>query len=168
MSRQTLGLVVTASLLAGWLVASTVSPPVARSQVAPARRAAAAPTAAEPAFAELRQRLATAPPAPVVTRNPFVFDGRPKAEVHDAPPAAVEAPDWEAAPPAAPRLLLSGIASAAGEDGPRRTAILSFNGELWMLAAGESLPDGQRVVRVDEDAVVLADPSGRELVVRLP
>lgn len=170
MSRQTLGLIVAASLLAGWLLASTMSPPVASSQVAPARRPAAVPARVEPAFAQLRQRLAEAPPAPVVTRNPFAFDERrPPASEDAAPPAAVDAPaSWEAAPPPAPSVSLSGIATEAGEAGPRRTAILSLNGELWMVAAGEALPDGRRVVRVDEDAVVLADPSGHESVVRLP
>lgn len=174
MSRQTLGLIVAASLLAGWLLASTMSPPVASSQVAPARRPAAVPARVEPAFEQLRQRLAEAPPAPVVTRNPFAFDERhPPASEDAAPPAAVDAPagapaPWEAAPPPAPSVLLSGIATEAGEAGPRRTAILSLNGELWMVVAGEALPDGRRVVRVDEDAVVLADPSGHESVVRLP
>jgi hypothetical protein len=168
MSRQTLALFGAASLIAGWMLASTASPPVAQTQGSPARRAAPV-VAPAPSFEALQRRVNDVPPAPRPQRNPFVFDGmRPDTRQ----PLPVMEPEWTvepdlAVPPVAPPLQLVGVAGNVIDGGIVRTAILSDGREMWLLAAGDTLPDGTSVVRVDEEAVVLADPAGVERVLRL-
>jgi hypothetical protein len=170
MSQQTLGLVGAACLVAGWMLASTASPPVAQTQAGPARRAApAAPAMPVPTFDTLHQRLDQAPPAPQPQRNPFTFEPRrPDARRAAPAPEAAWAPDADPpAPPAAPRLQLVGVAADLTDAGIIRTAILSNGREMWLLTVGGQLPDGRTIVRVEDDAVVLADALGQELVLRL-
>jgi hypothetical protein len=169
MSRQTFGVVVAASLIAGWILASATRPPVARSQGTPPRRPPAV-TPAPPAasFEALQQRLAGRPPSPRPTRNPFEFGTRavPRADG----PAADAPSQWDApvtAAPAPPRLHLAGVATEHTAEGTAHTAVLSDGRDVWLLRAGETLPDGTTVVRVEEDAVVLAGPTGTERVLRL-
>ncbi|MDP1572418.1 MAG: hypothetical protein Q8L86_20655, partial [Vicinamibacterales bacterium] len=122
-----------------------------------------------PSFEALRARLDAAPPAPRARRNPFVFGG-----------GHVEAPAWEARPatdavaedeprpvPPVPALQLLGVASTMTDAGLVRTAILSDGQELWMLTAGQALPDGRAVMRIDDEAVTLADADGGVRVLRL-
>jgi len=166
MSRETLGLVGAACLITGWVLASTLSPPVARSEEGTVRRAAPAqPAVVVPEFDTLRERMRAAPGAPRPQRNPFVFEAR------EAPPAAA-AGRVAVPPPPAPTVTrvdvaLVGIAADQTAAGLVRTAILADGQRLWLLTAGETLPDGRAVARIDEDAVVLADPSGLESVLRL-
>lgn len=173
MSRQTLGLVGAASLLAGWMLASTANPPVAQTQGAVAPRRAAVPASVPappvPSFEALRARLDAAPPAPRARRNPFEFGGRHDDEPDwEAPPAPEPVVDAEPRPaPAVPALRLLGVASSMTDEGLVRTAILSDGRELWMLTVGQTLPDGRAVTRVDDDAVTIDDPDGGVLVIRL-
>jgi hypothetical protein len=172
MSQQTLGLVGAACLVAGWMLASTARPPVAQTQGGAAGRAVpAAPAMAVPTFDTLHQRLEQAPPAPQPQRNPFAFEPRRPDEPRAAAPAeAGRAPEIDPpAPPVpvAPLLQLVGVAADLTDDGIIRTAILSNGREMWLLKVGGQLPDGRTIVRVEDDAVALADAFGQELVLRL-
>lgn len=170
MSKQTLGLVGAASLLAGWMLASTASPPVARSEGGQTGQPAppAPPDTSALSFEALQRRQA-APPVPSPQRNPFLFGGlrpTPGAEAPAPEPVPTERGDaWS--PPAVAALHLAGVASRSTPDGVVFTAIVSDGREVWLLGRGDALPDGRLVVRVDEGAAVLVDPFGAETVLRL-
>src|SRR5262245_37214536 len=79
MPPKTVAVVSAVSLMIGWLLASTLSPPIARLQSLPERPASTGPAAAAVAtpYTEalaLKQRAAPPPPQP--RRNPFVFGER--------------------------------------------------------------------------------------------
>jgi type IV pilus biogenesis protein PilP len=172
MALRNVTLIGASCLLAGWLLASVVLPPVAslQSNVQPPQRQGASPSAAPaaaPYTERLRLKLREAPAAPTPRRNPFRFQRGPQPTVSpEAPedPTALSLP--AAAAPGLP-LALAGIATTASADGPARTAVLSSNGDVVLARAGDVLPDGYRVVRVDEESVTLSDATGQELVLRL-
>lgn len=168
MSRQTLGLVGAGSLLAGWMLASTVSPPVAQTQAgAPRRAVPVVPAASAPSFQALQWRVGQPPPTPQSHRNPFAFEMRDRAEAPAAPAGEdVLSPDVEA--PVVPSVLrLVGVAGDRTDHGLVRTAILSDGRDVWLLKAGDTLPDGRTIVRVDDEAVVVAGLDGAERLIRL-
>ena len=91
-------------------------------------------------------------------RNLFAFRvarGRAAgADRRAAAPALVEAPPL---PPPPPPLKLAGIAEDAGADGPVRTAIISGDGQLFMVKEGESVTPRYRVAKISADVVELID-----------
>jgi hypothetical protein len=54
-------------------------------------------------------------------------------------------------------LKLAGIAEDAGADGPDRTAIISGEGQLFMVKEGDPVAGRYRVARISSDAVELSD-----------
>ncbi|MFN2444472.1 MAG: hypothetical protein ABR606_02600 [Vicinamibacterales bacterium] len=170
MPLKTVSLVGALCLLAGWLMASLLLPPVASLQSNPstaARRAPSTPPSATAPYAErLRLKLRESPAAPTPRRNPFTFErampGRAGAArlvsgIADPPPAAAESPT----------ITLAGIATASTADGVERTAVLSAAGDVVLARAGDTVVGGYRVVRVDEAAVTLTGSSGLELILHL-
>jgi hypothetical protein len=87
------------------------------------------------------------------TRNPFRFG---KTRALEAPPPAV--PVTAPAPEISrePSFTLAGIAT----EGQTRTAIISGEGQLYLVKQGGSVSDRFRVVAVESDAVTLVDPNG--------
>lgn len=170
-SPRVLGTVACGLLLIGWLLGSTLSPPVAQTQV---RATPAAAPLALPAIVPPQNLAAVMPraAAPAPARNPFVFgDAAPRAVAPHAEPAA-EAPaaidaDVEAAPVAAPvpawRLL--GMATAA--DGTF-TAVIGGAGDVHLARSGDSLPGGVSVTDVTGAAVRLVGADGVAIDLRLP
>ena len=65
----------------------------------------------------------------------------------------------EAAPPVPtlPSLKLAGIAEDTEADGPRRTAIISGEGQLYMVKEGDAVTPRYRVTRISADVVELVD-----------
>ena len=101
------------------------------------------------------------------TRNPFRFNA-PKRAGKPAPRA--EAPDTAAGGdtdaalrPAAPVLTLSGVAEKKTPDGPRRTAVISGEGQIYLAGVGDLVAGRYTVVAIDPEAVVLRDAAGVEL-----
>jgi hypothetical protein len=97
------------------------------------------------------------------TRNPFRFTSRTTT----APPrpsgsASATAVPAAPAPPAQPSLTLSGIAERTTPQGPKRTAIISGEGQLYLVTEGEMVAGRYRVVNVDSGAVTLKDENGTE------
>jgi hypothetical protein len=102
-------------------------------------------------------------PAPSGGRNPFRF-GPPSRTVElgvaarrtpRAPSAFVSG---EAAPPEpVVPLVLIGVAEQAGPGEPRRTAVLSGLGQVFLVVAGDPIGSRYRVVSVGSDAVELRD-----------
>jgi hypothetical protein len=124
-----------------------------------------------PLTRQLRLKLDQQPARPQPSRNPFVFGsrapaagpvGRPAARDESDPPV-----DDAPAPPAAPVLTLSGMASTAGPDGPTFTAIVNTGQGLLFVKLGDELPGGYVVADVQENMVTLKDSSGGERTLRL-
>lgn len=173
MAPKSVGLIGAACLSAGWLVASLLTPPVARVQTLPERRTAASPQVDEvPATAALLLPLRTASTVapPAARRNPFVYarsatpDSGGMRAVPGAPPRGADdsLPAPAGATAAAPQFTLSGIAAT----GDVRTAVLSDGTTVHLVTVGQSI-GAYLVVAVSDDAVTLADAAGERFVIRL-
>ena len=168
MPAKLVALIVAAALTIGWLLASIVSPPVAKLQGLPdraeRREPAPEPRVETPFTAELHLKLQTVPVAPVPRRNPFVYGSASRrAEPRD--PARTDesaAPATDRAPmavAAGPSLWLSGIGSTTTEAGPVRTAIISDGTTVHLVKVGETVT-GYAVIDITDDAVTLVDAAG--------
>ena len=112
----------------------------------------------------LRSQLDSAPQPTMSGRNPFTFDDRVSSRSHDAQAAPV-VPALEAAlvasTPDPPPLTLSGIAEeASGADNPaapRRVAVLSGYGDVFLARIGETVASRYEVTAIGADAVELKD-----------
>jgi hypothetical protein len=105
------------------------------------------------------------------TRNPFRF-GTPKSEARGnssgsrSASAAASIPVVALVPPA-PAYTLAGIGERSMPDGRRRTAVISGEGQLYVVTDGEIVAGRYTVVRIDSEAVLLRDTSGAELTLAL-
>ena len=106
--------------------------------------------------ANLRDHAGSAPLRPS-TRNPFRFrkTAAPQTPHRSEAPLAAAAVQ---APPQ-PSFTLSGIAT----EGQKRTAIISGDGQVYLVKEGESVAGRYRVVSVDSDAATLRDDTGTEI-----
>lgn len=92
------------------------------------------------------------------SRNLFAYH---TAVRHDVPPAVPPPPALteataRSAPPL-PVLKLEGVAEDNSPDGPIRTAIISAEGQLFLVKAGEAIGSRYTVARVGADVVELTD-----------
>ncbi len=162
---RTVAVICAVSLTVGWLLASTLTPPVAQLQSLPERAERPSQPPAESTFAEqLHFRLQQAPEPPVPRRNPFSFGQRPRPAT---PPPAREEPAVNVdSPPAAaqigPRFSLSGI----GVTGELRTAVLAEGQRVHIVKPGDTV-GGFTVVAITDDSLTLEEPSGLRHVLRL-
>jgi Tfp pilus assembly protein PilP len=156
-------------VLATWLAVSPNHGVPATPPAAAVRRpaSAAAPTAEELKLLAARLRKPTAHvtlrPS---TRNPFRYSS-PKSpsgasRERRVQSAAIE-PTIQAAPPA-PTLKLSGVA----QKGATRTAILSGDGQIYVVGVGDSVAGRYTVIAIDPEAVLLRDAAGAEQRLVLP
>jgi hypothetical protein len=172
-SPRVLGLAAAALVVAGWLLGSTLSPPVAQTQVRTTTRASASPALPEIVpFAGLPARSTLAPPAPA--RNPFAFGragggGEPTTAVDSTPAPdlaeAVSATRPETAIAVVDEWRLLGI--AVGADGAF-TAIVRGQGDVHLARAGDRLSDDVVVSEVGEHGVRLQRADGSSIALRLP
>jgi hypothetical protein len=157
--KRTATIVAIGGALLAWLAGAATSnrqialAPISRSAPIEAR---GAELAMEVARLHERLRPTATPRQP--GRNLFAFHAavvRSTPALAAAPrPALVEAPP---APLAAPALKLVGIAEDIGPDAPVRTAIISGEGQLFMVRQGESVTPRYTVNRISEDVVELTD-----------
>ena len=156
--KRTTTIVVVGAAIGAWLAgAATTNRPI---PPAPIDRPAAielrgAELASEIARLQERLRPTSSPRQP--GRNLFVY--RAPAERAPRPafaPVPLPAP---AAPltPAVPSLKLAGIAEDEGADGPIRTAIISGEGQLYMVKEGEAVTPRYRVTKIAAEVVELVD-----------
>lgn len=159
--------------LAGWLAGSTLSPPVAVTQVVAPR-----PVAPPSARTELpRVNWPVAIPrvgAPAPSRNPFTFRGSersvdvplsaPVPAVGEAPAGGTDDAPEVAAPEPSQRWRLSGIATNGDGD---VVAVISGAGDVFLMRAGDELPGGDAVTEVGAEHVVVRTAAG-PLTLRLP
>lgn len=172
-SPRVLGLAAATLVVAGWLLGSTLSPPVAQTQARTTARAAASPALPEIVpFTGLAARATLAPPAPA--RNPFAFGrgvgaAQPTAATDSAPaPGATAArPEFVPATASAAEDEWRLIGVAVGADGAV-TAIVRGQGEVHLVRAGDHLTAGVLVSEVGEGGVRLQRTDGSTIDLRLP
>lgn len=156
--KRTATIVAIGGALLAWLAGAATSnrvalpPIVVHSEPIEARGADLATE-----IARLHERLRPTATPRQPGRNLFTFHTTPVAIAPTvvAPPRAalVEAP----APLAQPVLKLAGIAEDAGADGPVRTAIISGEGQLFMVKIGEQVTSRYKVAKISADVVELMD-----------
>ena len=73
----------------------------------------------------------------------------------------MSAPAAPLAPPAPP-YTLAGIAERNTPEGRKRTAVISGEGQLYLVTEGEIVGGRYTVVRIDPEAVLLRDQTGAE------
>jgi hypothetical protein len=138
----------------GWLLASVVTPPVARVQSLPAQRQPARETPVEPTFTEhLQIRLEEARPLPERRRNPFTFAGRERQPefVRGASDTGSEPIVPAEASPAPLPFALAGV----GISGENWTAVLATSTGVLIVAAGDTVL-GYTVTAIDDASVSLS------------
>jgi hypothetical protein len=148
--------------LAAWLAAAATS---GSRDVAVPREVKVAPIETRGAelaseIARLHDRLRPSSSPRQPARNLFQFTSqkpRPPAPVVTALPALTEAAITSA--PLLPPFKLSGIAEDPGPDGEIRTAIISGQGQLFLVKEGEMVTSRFRVARISADGVELVDVS---------
>ena len=159
--KRTATIAVVGGALAAWLAGAatsnrTVMPPIA-TPPAPIE-ARGAELANEIARLHERLRPSATPHQP--SRNLFAFH---TAAPRPAPAPVAPKPALSEAAPLAPivaqpSLKLAGIAEDPGPDGTtQRTAIISGEGQLFMVKEGENVTPRYRVVKVSADVVELRD-----------
>lgn len=103
-----------------------------------------------------RLRPTSAPRQPA--RNLFQFtSAKPRPAVPVTTTPALTEASLAAVPVALPPLKLSGIAEDPGADGPIRTAIISGQGQLFLVKEGEMVTTRYRVVKISADGVELLE-----------
>jgi hypothetical protein len=158
-------------VLATWLA---VSPTPATPAAAPTNGVQSAASSREPtaegldAQAErLRERVKAVEFRPS-TRNPFRFSS-PRPSV---PRSASLNPDVRAialdsavpSVPRAPRLTLSGVATTAG----KRRAVITSEGQIYLVGKGDSFAGRYTVIEVESDAVLIRDGADTEQRLAFP
>lgn len=106
------------------------------------------------------------------TRNPFRFGSAKSAASHAGTSSAVRSTALaiSSATPVAlppPSYSLAGIAERNVPEGRKRTAVISGEGQLYLVTEGQMVGGRYTVVRIDAEAVLLRDQSGTELTLGL-
>jgi hypothetical protein len=106
------------------------------------------------------------------TRNPFRFGSAKLVTPHggNSPAARSSATAVASVPlvaPPPPNYTLAGIAERNVPEGRKRTAVISGEGQLYLVTEGQMVGGRYIVVRVDAEAVLLRDQGGTELTLRL-
>ncbi len=161
-------------VLATWL-AVTPNQGVPSSTTPAAQRPAEAREASEADWKAQADRLRTRTAAVTPrgsARNPFRFiaprtdaDGGDRAG--SRPSAAVLEPTLPSAP-SLPSLTLSGVAEKVTPGGLVRTAVITSDGQIYLVGEGDSVGGRYTVVAIDREAVILRDTESAELRLSLP
>jgi hypothetical protein len=106
------------------------------------------------------------------TRNPFRFGSAKSVASHSGASSAARSSATAAAAaplvaPPPPSYTLAGIAEHNAPEGRKRTAVISGEGQLYLVTEGQVVGGRYTVVRVDAEAVLLRDQSGAELTLAL-
>jgi hypothetical protein len=170
LTPRSIGLIVSTALAAGWLGASATQPPRPAQSTSRSVAKRTEPMTV-PRAEKLRERLAE-PPLPSRGRNPFVYGARTAPVIRDHQQHGEEAVAPQAAPlpsvPPPPVFKLTGIATNAENGVAVLTAIMSDNGLMVFVKAGDKLSNGYSVVRIDEVSATIVDALGVTQTIRLP
>jgi hypothetical protein len=170
--QRTLFVGVGGGAIAVWLAAAATSSPTpdrARyAETSAPMEARGAELAAE--VARLRERLRPTA-TPLQRRDLFNYRrGNPAASTSPESAAHSAAVDLAATLVAVlPQFTLVGLAEDAGADGPVRTAIISGDGELFVVKEGDAVTSRYRVAKISADVVELTHSgAGTPLRLALP
>jgi hypothetical protein len=162
---RTVAVIGAVCITVGWLLASTLTPPVAQLQSLPERAEKASVPASDSTFAaQLHFRMQQAPAPPAPRRNPFSF-GQPPRTVGariERPEPVAEVVAQVPEPQTGPRVSLSGI----GITGELRTAVLAEGQRVHIVKPGDTV-GGFTVADITDNSVTLTDSSGLQHVLRL-
>jgi hypothetical protein len=170
MPPRTIALIGAICVTLGWLMASVVTPPVARVQVLPERRSAPASAvtsidAPTQYTEELQLRLRRMPDPPAPRRNPFAFSS--KRSTVSSSSSSIRPTDSAPAPVTiAPGYTLAGIAARNGTNGTRYTAILSDGATVHLVNVGDAI-GRYTVIAISDSDATLEDASGGRHIFRL-
>jgi hypothetical protein len=156
-------IVVAGSTILSWLnTSSTTAPPIAhtRDAIEPGTTSKSAlPMAASIAALHLHDWSPPARAREKTERDIFAFKRRAARLVPPAPSSGLPAAGEAVQPP--PVLFrLIGFAEDTGPDGAVRTAIISGQGQLYLVKEGETVASIYRVGEILPDSVELLDSSG--------
>jgi len=110
-------------------------------------------------IARLQERLRPTSQPRQPGRNLFAFRARAAqpAPVFAAAAPSVMAPAAMPSTPPLPPFKLAGIAEDEGPEGPLRTAIISGDGQLYLVKEGDEVTPRYRVGKISADVVELVD-----------
>jgi hypothetical protein len=168
MQPRTVALVAAMSLALGWLASSVVSPvPPAAQPGAPRGPRPIGVTEPPASYTEqLRRRLDAQPRSPSPQRNLFVFSGRRAPAPRRTEPEPAAAPQMPVLA-AGPAFSLAGVATSTVDGQPVHTAIVKSSSGLLFVKAGEPLPGGYTVTRVEDSYALIMDAAGVEQTLKL-
>ena len=160
MPLRTVALVAAVCVTMGWLLAATLTPPVARLQSRTDRQPRVAPAAEHAPFTEqLNLRLREAPPRPTAARNPFSFGIRARRE--PATSGTNPVPRDPLPPAAEPtRAGLAYSLSGIGITGELRTAVLTDGRNVHIVEVNDAV-GAYRVVEITDSSITLASDTDR-------
>jgi hypothetical protein len=177
MPPKTVALFAVACLTTGWVLASVLTPPVAKSQALPDRRSAQPSGTSDvivSGFSEhLKLRLQSAPEPPTPRRNPFRFGTRERAPEpasigsRSSSPTAFASPRDVAPLPVGPIYTLAGMAVTGTPEGTVRTAVLGDGRSVHLVKIGDAI-GGYTVAEMTDTSVTLVDLAGARYVLTLP
>ncbi|HUE89562.1 MAG TPA: hypothetical protein VMO26_26085 [Vicinamibacterales bacterium] len=162
MPTRTVALVAAVCVTIGWLLAATLTPPVARLQSLPERPQGPAATSDQARFTEqLNLRLRDAPLPPTAGRNPFSFGTRARRA---APAPDVEPPPFDTTPagtaPVAPAPSMAYVLAGIGVSGELRTAVLTDGQGVYVVKVNDAIA-GFTIVEITDSSVTLATEAAR-------
>ena len=157
--KRTATIVVGGAAVGAWLAGAATSNPGRSAltiQPTPAIDVRGEELATEIARLQERLRPTSQPRQP--GRNLFAFRARAAqpAPAFAAAAPSVTAPAMPLTPPPLP-LKLAGIAEDEGPEGPLRTAIISGEGQLYLVKEGDEVTPRYRVGKISADVVELVD-----------
>ena len=160
MPPKTVALVAAVCVTIGWLLAATLTPPVARLQSLAEQQRPAAATE-EPQFTErLNLRLREVPDPPTTRRNPFNFGSRARNVAPAAPAEPTDSTELVAEPAAPSQRAFAYSLSGIGIAGEVRTAVLTDGREVRIVRVNDTLA-GYTVVEISDDSVTLESGTAR-------
>jgi hypothetical protein len=156
-------IVVAASTILSWLNRSPIGPSIAHTREAiesGTTASSAAPTAASIAALRLHDWSAPERARARAKRDIFAFNGRVARSAAPPAPSPALLSAGDRAQPQVLLFKLIGFAEDAGPDGAVRTAIISGQGQLYLVKEGETVASIYRLGKVLPDSVDLLDTSG--------
>jgi len=157
--KRTATIVVGGAAIGAWLAgAATSNPGRPALTIAPTPAIDVRGEELATEIARLQERLRPTSQPRQPGRNLFAFRARAAqpAPAFAAAAPSVTAPAMPLTPPPLP-LKLAGIAEDEGPEGPLRTAIISGEGQLYLVKEGDEVTPRYRVGKISADVVELVD-----------
>ena len=157
-AKRTLTYVVISAALIAWLAgAATSNREIAPVPVVTHAAIDARGESLSKEIARLHERLRPDATPRLPGRNLFTFHSAARAAARSMPEAPKASVVEEPPPVIAPSLKLVGLAEDDNPDGPVRSAIISGDGQLFIVKVGDSVTARYVVTNIGADVVELTD-----------